>query len=194
MNARSRRKGVRSTVQGAATEPAAFAELWTCPKCGRRLYGRNMAHSCTDTGVETFLRGSPDRVRALFAKFESMIAKCGPYFVSPAKTRVAFMAKVRFCGVWSKTRNGIGIAFSLPYPVRDPRFMKAYEIVPGWWFHRQTITRRAQLDAKLQAWLKESYRLMGMQERLRAAPTKARPTARRAPGSTPSRSRRRARR
>jgi hypothetical protein len=58
-------------------------------------------------------------------------------------------------------------AFALPYALRSPRFVKVEEVVPGWWVHRLRITESKELDREVQAWVRESYRLMGMQERLR---------------------------
>jgi hypothetical protein len=43
--------------------------------------------------------GKGVRARELFARFEGMLEACGPYEVAPAKTRVAFMGRVRFAGV-----------------------------------------------------------------------------------------------
>jgi hypothetical protein len=40
------------------------------------------------------------------------------------------------------------------------------EVVPGWWVHRLHITDPSQLDDQVAKWIAESYRLMGMQERL----------------------------
>ena len=52
-------------------------------------------------------------------------------------------------------------SFSLAEPVKTDRFAKVQEVVPGWWVHRLRITEPEQLDESLQAWLRESYRLMG---------------------------------
>jgi len=150
----------------------ALGELWTCPKCGRKLVGRNMWHSCSDATVERFLRGAGKRERALYQGFERMIASFGPYHVSPAKTRIAFMARVRFAGVTSIGPRGLAIAFALPEPLASPRFAKVEEVAPGWWAHRLRITEPSQLDRELARWLRESYRLMGMQERLARAPAR----------------------
>ena len=56
-------------------------------------------------------------------------------------------------------------SFAMPYPLASPRFIVVKEVVPGWWIHRLRITESSQLDEEIQAWLRESYRLMGMQER-----------------------------
>ena len=138
-----------------------------CPKCGRRFVGRNMWHACGDYSVEGFLEGKGDRARELFDAFERLIAACGKYEVAPAKTRVAFMGRVRFAGVSSISHRGMTIAFALPAPMEHPRIRKVEHLAPGWYGHHMRITSTDQLDVELLGWLRESYHQMGMQERLR---------------------------
>ena len=141
------------------------ARLWTCPKCGRRFVGRNMWHACGDHSVEKFLEGKGERARELFDRFESMIAACGPYEVAPAKTRVAFMGRVRFAGVTAVSDRGMSIALGLPRPLRHHRVRKIEQFA-SWYVHHLRLTAPEELDDELQAWLRESYHQMGMQERL----------------------------
>jgi hypothetical protein len=106
------------------------------------------------------------RARELYDRLEGMVGECGPYLVAPAKTRIAFMARVRFAGIAALSEAGMTCSFSLPRPLRSARFVKVQEIVPGWWVHRLRVSSVAQLDRQLQEWLRRSYRLMGLQERL----------------------------
>lgn len=108
------------------------------------------------------------RARKLYDRFEEMIAACGEYHVGPAKTRIAFLGRVRFAGITNLTEKGMTCAFALPHPLESARFIKVDEVAPGWWVHRLRVTDPEQLDDQLQTWLRESYRLMGMQERLRS--------------------------
>jgi hypothetical protein len=142
------------------------SELWTCPKCGRRFVGRNMWHACGDYSVERFLEGKGDRARELFDGFESPIAACGEYEVAPAKTRIAFMARVRFAGVNAISDRGMTIAFALPRPMPHRRIRKVESIASGWYGHWMRITSQEELDDELLGWLRESYHQMGLQERL----------------------------
>jgi hypothetical protein len=152
-------------------------ELWTCPECGRKLVTRNIYHSCTDATVDAFLERASPHTRALYARFEAMIAACGPYLVSPARTRIAFMAKVRFASVSRVDATSMTCGFSLPYRLATARIRRVEEIVPGWVSHSLVVTRLEELDDELQGWLAESYRLMGMRERLQERPRGARPRA-----------------
>ena len=108
------------------------------------------------------------KARALYRCFEQMIGACGVYYTAPAKTRIAFLARVRFAGITSLSEKGMTCSFALPHPLNSPRFVKVQEVVPGWWVHRLRITDPSQLDQEIQDWLCKSYRLMGMQERLSA--------------------------
>lgn len=145
-------------------------ELWVCPECGARFVNRNQWHSCGLATVADWLDARGPRSRALYEAFEAAIAACGPYHVAPAKTRIFFLARVRFAGITRLSERGMTCAFSLPHPLSSPRFSRVHEIVPGWFVHQLRITEPAEVDEEVVGWLRESYRLMGMQERLDAPP------------------------
>ena len=126
-----------------------------------------MWHACGDYSVAMFLEGKGDRARDLFDRFESLIAACGPYEVAPAKTRIAFMARVRFAGVNAISDRGMTITFGLPRPMPHPRIRKVEYIAHWWHGHWMRITQPEELDDELLGWLRESYHQMGMQERLK---------------------------
>lgn len=125
-----------------------------------------MWHACGDHTVEKFLDGKGERARELFDRFESLIAACGPYEVAPAKTRIAFMGRVRFASVNSAGDRGMNIHFGLPRRLRSRRIRKIEEPVRGWYVHHVRVTSVDELDDLLLRWLRESYHQMGMQERL----------------------------
>lgn len=140
--------------------------LWTCPRCGAKLVTRNLWHSCGKATLDDWKARMGPHARQLYTRFEQMIAACGEYHIAPAKTRIAFLGRVRFAGITSLSEDGMTCAFALPCAVESPRFVKVEEVVPGWWVHRLRVTDVAQLDEEIQAWLRQPYRLMGMQERL----------------------------
>jgi len=108
------------------------------------------------------------RARLLYERFEHLIARCGAFRVSPAKTRISFLARVRFAGITSLSEESMTCSFAMPYPVQSRRFVKVAEVAPGWWAHQLRVVEVGELDAQVQAWLRRSYRLMGMQGRLKA--------------------------
>jgi hypothetical protein len=139
--------------------------LWTCPKCGARLVGRNMWHACGDYSVEGFLAGRGARARALFARFVDLVESCGPVLAAPAKTRVAFMVRVRFCAVERLSEGSLRAEFGLPYALDSPRIAKVQELIRGWHVHWFTVRSPDELDDEVRGWLCRSYRLMGEQRR-----------------------------
>ncbi len=141
--------------------------LWTCPECGAKFVSRNIYHSCGRATLEDWKARMGPGARRLYDRFEAMIAACGPYHVGPAKTRIAFLGRVRFAGIQSLSERGMTCTFALPEPLDSPRFARVWEVAPRWWGHRLRITEPEQLDEEVQEWLRESYRLMGMQERLK---------------------------
>ena len=57
-------------------------------------------------------------------------------------------------------------SFATPKPLKSSRFIKVEEVAPGWWGHWLRVTDVADLDEQVAGWLAQSYRLMGLQERL----------------------------
>jgi hypothetical protein len=98
--------------------------------------------------------------RSFYDGFVRLIARCGPYHIAPAKTRIAFMGRVRFAGITALAEAGMTCAFALPDPLPSPRFQRVQEVVPGWWIHRLRMTDLAQLDRELRGWLRRSYLLI----------------------------------
>jgi hypothetical protein len=166
----------KPSVRAGRRLPILDRPLWTCPDCGARFVNRNNWHSCGEATLGDWKARMGPRAARLYERFVQLITACGEFHVAPAKTRIAFLGRVRFAGITSLSEQAMTCSFSLPYPVDSHRFAKVEEVVPGWWVHRMRITEPDQLDAQVQTWVRESYRLMGMQERLSGMPR--RPAAR----------------
>jgi len=141
--------------------PVSARPLWTCPKCGQKFVTRNLWHSCGLATVADWKKRMTPKVRDIYDRFESMIANCGEYYAAPAKTRIAFMGRIRFAGISKMTADGVMCNFALGAPLSSKRFDKVHEIVPGWFAHYMWITDAKQLDAQVQRWVKRAYRTMG---------------------------------
>jgi hypothetical protein len=133
--------------------------LWTCPKCGAKLVTPNMWHACGAYTVEKFLEGKSPKAREMFQRFADLIGKCGPVTTAPAKTRVAFMVRVRFAGVSNVSDRGITIAFALRRPLKNPRIFKVVKYNPRWYGHYVRIKSLDELDDELATWLCEAYKV-----------------------------------
>jgi hypothetical protein len=144
---------------------------WTCPKCGQQFVNTNQYHSCGRATIEGWRARMSARALAIYERFEALVAECGEYSISPAKTRIAFLGRVRFGGIRWVRGDTVCVGFSLPEPLRSKRFTRVVEAAPGWFSHDLVVTDPAQMDEEFAAWLKRSYHLMGMQRRLRAPRT-----------------------
>lgn len=111
------------------------------------------------------------RSRAIFDRFEAIVADCGEYSIVPTKTRIAFLAKVRFGGIRWVRDESVCLGFALPTPLRSKRITRVTEVAPGWFSHDVVITDPEQMDEEFAGWVRRSYQLMGMQKRLRAPRT-----------------------
>ncbi len=149
-----------------STLMSALGELWTCPKCGAKFVTEDQWHSCGEVTLGDWVDDLGPRGGALYNRFEQMIAACGEYHLAPAKTRIAFMGRVRFATITSISERGMTWSFALPYVIESPRIHRIEEVVVGWHVHWVRVVDAAQLDAEIQGWIEKSYRLMGMQERL----------------------------
>jgi len=137
-----------------------LVRLWRCPRCGAKLIARNMSHACGEYSIDTFLEGKTEIGRQLFEQFVALIARCGPYDVAPAKTRVAFMAAVRFASVNRVSRDAIDVHFVLPQPIESPR-MRRVEQLGRLYVHHLRLRDRRDFDPELASWLRQSYRDYG---------------------------------
>jgi hypothetical protein len=140
--------------------------LWTCPECGAKFVNRNNWHSCGFATLADWKTRMGPRAREFYDAFERLIAACGEYHIAPAKTRIAFLGRVRFAGITALSERGMTCSFGYPTAIKSKRFSKIEEIIPGWVVHQMKITDVAQLDDQVQQWIRDSHRLMGMQQRL----------------------------
>lgn len=105
--------------------------------------------------MEKFLSGKGPRAQELFDSFARLIATCGPYDVAPAKTRVAFMASVRFASVNRVSAIGIDAHFILHRPLASPRFRRV-ERLGKLYVHHLRFTDPSQMDDEVRRWLCQS--------------------------------------
>jgi Domain of unknown function (DUF5655) len=148
-------KGSNRRARGART-----TKLWECPRCGAKLIARNLSHACGPYSIEKFLEGRTDIGRDLFRRFVALIERCGPYEVAPAKTRVAFMAAVRFASVNRVGQDFIDVHFVLPRAIDSQRFRKV-EHLGKLHVHHLRLHDRRDCDRELARWLEQSYREYG---------------------------------
>lgn len=139
--------------------------LWHCPKCGHRFVTRNLWHSCGRFHVRDHLKGKSRQVARLYRRFAALVRKCGPVTISPNKTRIAFMVRMRFAGC-RVGKDALHIGFLLSRRVRSARIRRVEFIPHRYYLHHLPIHTPDELDGELLGWLRESYQ-MGQQMHLK---------------------------
>ena len=139
--------------------------LWRCPKCGHRFVTRNLWHACARYQVRDHLRGRSPQVARLYRRYAALVRKCGPVMVSPNKTRIAFMARMRFAGC-RVGKDTLHIGFLLSRRVQSARISRVEFIPPHYYVHHLPVRTLGELNSELLGWLRESYR-MGLQKHLK---------------------------
>ena len=134
--------------------------MWRCSRCGAKLITKNLSHACGAYSIEKFLEGKTAVGRDLFKRFVALVARCGPYDVAPAKTRVAFMAAVRFASVNRIGRDLIDVHFVLPRVIASPRFRKV-EHLGKLHVHHLRLRDPRDFNRELADWLRQSYKEYG---------------------------------
>jgi len=138
--------------------------LWRCPKCGERFVTTNMWHACGRYSLASLFAKSDPHVIKLFRKFARMVRNCGPVRIIPQKSRVVFQVRVRFAGCYPR-KSYLLCGMALPRKLKSPRIARINEYAPHFLGHQFRIYSADELDAEVQAWLRESYEV-GAQTRL----------------------------
>jgi hypothetical protein len=123
-----------------------------CPRCGVKLLHPRQSHACGPFSAEAFLAGRTARERELCGRFVALIAAAGPYELAPARTRIAFLAEVRFASVNRLGPKGLDVHLVLPRRLRSARFRKVEQLGPLF-VHHLRFTAPGQLDAEVAGWV-----------------------------------------
>lgn len=91
-----------------------------------------------------------------------MVQSLGDIQVLPQKTRLVFVARVRFAGLAPRKNHFVAV-FALRRRVKSPRILRHIEYGSRWQAHLVRIEKIADLDEELRTWLKESHDVVGMQ-------------------------------
>ena len=70
--------------------------MWTCPNCSQKFVHTNQWHSWAERSVEDFLMNKSPVTIELFHHLLDEYSKLGDFVLYPAKSRIAFAARIRF--------------------------------------------------------------------------------------------------
>jgi len=133
--------------------------MWICPKCKQKFVNRNQWHSCRQNTIENFLKGKSPYATELFYYFVEQYKKIGEFELHPAKTRIAFVADIRFCSITKLGKDFIegGFLFDKPYH-KNKCFYKIYRIPQTEYYpHLFRLYSKKNIDAELKKFMKLAY-------------------------------------
>jgi hypothetical protein len=111
--------------------------------------------------VERHLEAGSDHGRALFHRFVEIVAACGEYTTSVAKTTITFKGSRRgFAGASPKGDRLHGY-FDVTYRVDDPRIQRASPYQKDLFVHHFRVDALDQLDDEFARWISDAYDQVG---------------------------------
>ena len=93
--------------------------MWTCPDCGQEFIHSRQWHSCNERTVEYFLSGKSEHTISLFNHFIGEYRKLGVFKLHPARTRIAFAARIRFGYIHRRGRDFLDVVLTFPKSHHD---------------------------------------------------------------------------
>jgi len=105
--------------------------MWKCAKCKQNFLHKNQSHSCNERTVEDFLKGKSEHTVELFHYFIEEYRKLGDFVLHPAKSRIAFAAKIRFGYIHRLGKDFLDVVLTFDKPHEDNLCFYRIGEVPG---------------------------------------------------------------
>lgn len=105
--------------------------MWTCPFCQQKFVHENQSHSCNERTVNDFLKGKSDLTISLFYTFIEEYRKLGEFALHPARSRIAFAARIRFGYIHRLGKDFLDVVLTFDRPYRDNLCFYRIGEVPG---------------------------------------------------------------
>jgi hypothetical protein len=111
--------------------------------------------------IERHLEAGSDQGRALFHRFVDVVAACGEYTTTVAKTTITFKGPRRgFAGARPKGDRLDGY-FDITYRVDDPRIRSVGPYQKDLFVHHFRVDSPEQLDDQFARWIADAYDQVG---------------------------------
>lgn len=110
---------------------------------------------------EEFLAGHPEAY-VVYVRVRELLDRVGPYEVRASKSQLAFRRRRGFAYLWRPAqylrRPASEVALSVVLGRRDdsPRWKEVVQPSPHHWMHHLVVEGVDELDAEVEAWLREA--------------------------------------
>ena len=130
--------------------------MWTCPECKQKFLHVNQWHSCAEKTVQDFLINKSPLTIELFHHFIKEYMKIGDFVLHPARSRIAFAAKIRFGYIARLGRNFVDGALTFNRRYDDNLcFYRIGEVPGGKYFqHYFRIFAKEDVNSELKSYMK----------------------------------------
>jgi hypothetical protein len=130
--------------------------MWTCPECDQKFVKNNHPHSCNERTVGDFLEGKSAHTTELFHFFIDEYKKLGDFVLHPAKSRIAFAAKIRFGYIHRLGKDFLDVVLTFDKPHSENLCFYRIGEVPGgkYYQHYLRLLRKEDLNEEIKKYMK----------------------------------------
>ena len=118
--------------------------------------------------IERHLEAGSDQGRALFHRFVEIVAACGEYTTSVAKTTITFKGSRRGFAGARPAGDRLQGYFDVTYRVDDARIRSVAPYQKDLFVHHFRLDSPAQLDDRFARWIADAYDQVGCGGRLQS--------------------------
>jgi len=111
--------------------------------------------------IERHLEAGTDQGRALFDRFVEIVANCGEYTTSVAKTTITFKGRRRGFAGARPAGDRLQGYFDVTYRAEDPRIRRASPYQRDLFVHHFRVDSLEQMDDEFVRWISDAYRDVG---------------------------------
>lgn len=130
---------------------------WTCPQCDREFGRTGQGHTCVPgITVETLLARHPGWVTEVYAAVRARLEPLGPFHEDAVDVGVFLKSDRSFAELRPLVRSA-RLWLYLPYPVEDPRVVRALPLGAERHAIVVALTEPAQVDDQVGEWLTQAY-------------------------------------
>jgi hypothetical protein len=115
--------------------------------------------------IERHLEAGTDHGRALFERFVDIVASCGEYSTSVAKTTITFKGSRRGFAGARPIGDRLQGYFDVVYRVKDPRIRSVAPYQRDLFVNHFRVDSQEQLDDEFARWIADAYEQVGCGKR-----------------------------
>jgi len=130
--------------------------MWNCPQCNQQFVKRNHPHSCNEKTVDDFLKGKSSHTLSLFHYFIDQYRLLGDFKLHPARSRIAFAAKIRFGFIHRLGKDFLDVVLTFNQPYHENLCFYRIGEVPGgkYYQHYLRLYKKEDINDEVKEYMK----------------------------------------